>query len=121
MMKRYWKLFCILAAIALLGVLLFLQLQPAPITQLTISPASIDMVLGVSVQLHVRGTTEDGKDATFEQLEDLNLVWSCRSEDNAFTVSEDGVLTAERTGIGNVQVSTADGKLHSRPITVFVK
>lgn len=120
-MKRFWKPICVLAVIALLGLLLFTQLQRSPVTQLTIHPASIDMVPGVSVQLHVRGTTEDGRDASAEQLAELNLVWSFRSESNAFTVSEDGVLTAERTGIGNVQVSTLDGKLHSRPITVFVK
>lgn len=120
-MKRFWKPLCILAAIALLGAILFLHLQPAPITQLTISPASIDMVPGVSVQLHVHGTTADGRDASTEQLAELTLVWSFRSETDAFTVSKDGILTAECTGIGNVQVSTIDGDLHSRPITVFVK
>lgn len=91
------------------------------VARIELFPDSLSIVPGVSVQLTVKGYTEDGEQATEEQMENLVLCWEYRSDDNSFTVDEDGNLTAISEGIGNVMVKSEDGKLNSRAITVFVK
>ena len=91
------------------------------VERIEIFPDSLSIVPGVSVQLTVEGYNEDGEQATEEQMENLVLCWEYRSDDNSFTVDEDGNLTAISEGIGNVMVKSKDGKLNSRAITVFVK
>ena len=86
-----------------------------------IFPTSISVVPGVGLGLSVRGYTEDGRPVEQKQIDELELVWEYRSEDNAFTVDENGYLKAIKEGIGNVWVRTTDGRLDARPITVQVK
>ncbi len=88
------------------------------VARIEIFPDSLSIVPGVSVQLTVEGYTEDGEQATEEQMV---LCWEYRSDDNSFTVDENGYLTAISEGDGNVMVKSEDGNLNSRPITVFVK
>ncbi|MGE4353073.1 MAG: hypothetical protein AB7D36_03180 [Oscillospiraceae bacterium] len=120
-MKKRWGIFCGAAVLVLLYVLLAMQSQTSPVTKLVIHPDSISLVPGVRMQLDVEGYTEDGRIATAKQCQALALSWDYKVTGNAFTVSEDGVLTAISSGIGNVWVQSGDGKLSSRPITVFVK
>lgn len=86
-----------------------------------IFPTSMSLVPEMRVGLSVRGYTEDGQPAEQEKIDKLELVWEYRSEDNAFTVDENGCLNAVKAGTGNVWVGTADGKLNARAITVEVK
>lgn len=91
------------------------------VAKIEIFPDSLSIVPGVGVQLTVEGYTEDGEEATEEQMENLVLCWEYKSDDNSFTVDEDGYLTAISEGVGNVMVKTEDGELSSRAIMVFVK
>lgn len=91
------------------------------VASIEIRPDSLSLVLGVRVQLIVEGYTEDGRQATEEQMENLVLCWEYESDDNAFTVDEDGYLTAISEGEGSVTVKSEDGELNSQVITVLVK
>ncbi len=93
----------------------------SPVTRLEILPISLYIEPGAGTQLEVVGYTEDGEQATEEQMEKLTLCWNYRSNSNAFAVDEKGYLTAFSEGIGNVEVKTEDGALNSRAITVFVR
>ena len=94
--------------------------KPA-VTEIKIVPDSTSIAPGESLQLTVEGYTEDGGQATEEQIEKLALCWEYRTDDNSFTVDEDGCLTGLSEGSGNVWVESEDGKLNSRAITVLVK
>lgn len=91
------------------------------VARIEICPDSLSIVPGVRVQLIVEGYTADGKQAAEEQMENLVLCWEYESEDNAFTVDEDGYLTAISEGEGSVTVRSEDGELNSQVITVLVK
>lgn len=120
-MKKRLILSCAITAAAVCGILAVLPSQPSPVTELTIFPDSMSLVTGVSAQLIAEAHTENGGTATAEQYEALELVWEYKAENGAFTVSEDGFVTPISPGTGNVWVTSGDGKLSSRPITVFVK
>ena len=91
------------------------------VTRIEIFPDSLSIVPGVCVQLTVVGYTEDGEQATEDQMENLVLCWEYRANDNSFTVDEDGYLSAIAEGVGTVMVKSEDGELISRATTVFVK
>lgn len=95
--------------------------RTSSVTRIEIFPDSLSIVPGVCVQLTVVGYTEDGEQATEEQMENLVLCWEYGADDNSFTVDEDGSLTAIAEGAGNVMVKSEDGELTSRAIMVFVK
>lgn len=111
---------CWVLAILLCGVLVW-RLWPSPVKKIEIGAVSARLTTGVSARFPVKGYTADGSPATGDQMAELDLVWEGRSPSGAFALSEDGVVTPLAPGIGNVWVRTADGKLHSRPITVTVQ
>ena len=120
-MKKLCGICCIAGALILISVLAAYRLGQSPVTSLEILPDSFSLAPGDSMQLYAGGDTKDGDSATEQELEALDLLWRFHSEDNAFTVSEDGVLTAISPGTGNISVQSGDGKLTSRAITVYVK
>jgi len=91
------------------------------VTEVKIVPDSISIAPGECLQLSVEGYTKNGRQAGEDQMKKLNLCWEYRTNDNAFTVDEDGCLTGLSAGGGNVWVKSEDGKLNSRAITVSVK
>ena len=91
------------------------------VESIEIFPTSVSLVPGMRMGLGVRGYTEDGKLVEQQKIDELDLVWEYHSENNAFTVDENGYLNAMKVGPGNVWVGTADGKLDARAITVQVK
>ena len=119
-MKKILRWIVVCLALALLIVVAIGMLQNK-VSELVITPTSLSLAKGVSVQLMVNGYTKSGTTATEAQMEDISLVWNCKTDNEAFSVSESGYLTAETFGIGNVWVESADGTLHSRAITVIVK
>ena len=112
------KLIFSLTAVIIIGMILILT---APkIERLEIEQQSLSLAVGESVQLNCLGYFADGEPAGAQELNKLNLLWESRSEDLAIEVDENGLLTAIKPGMGNVQVKSADGKLNSRAITIKV-
>ena len=113
------RLIISLAAVIIIGVILILT---APqVEKLEIEQQSISLVVGESIQLNCKGYLKDGQPASTKEMNKIDLLWESRSEDLAFTVDENGLLTALKPGSGNVWVESADGKLNSRAITVIVE
>ena len=111
----------LLAAIFLLGCVFgIIKSTSDPIVSLVVSPENLHLAPGESVLLTVQGYTESGAEASEKQMERLDLIWYERSKNGAFTVDENGQLTAVCEGIGNVSVGTKRG-MNSRPITVYVE
>lgn len=121
MKKRHWALGGAVLTVLLCGALGWQTVRSAPVETVEIVPASVSLPLGVEIGLQVRGYTADGRLVRAERLEKLDLLWSYRADDDAFTVSEDGVVTPLAPGTGNVWVESGDGRLSSRPVTVRVK
>ena len=113
------RLIISLAAVIIIGVILILT---APqVEKLEIEQQSISLTVGESIQLSAQGYFKDGQEAAKKDLAKLDLLWESNSRDLAFTVDENGLLTALKPGSGNVWVESADGKLNSRAITVIVE
>lgn len=111
------------ALVILLLALATSYLLRSPITELHITRESITLAPGQSIQLTVEACTADGTPATAEQLEKYGLSWQYKADNNAFTVNENGLLTALTHGIGNVwtTIRGKDGEISSRAITVTVE
>ena len=126
MKKQRWIFGGVILAVLLCGLMAWRMSRPAPmdapVEKLELVPASVTLPLeGVTIGFRVKGYTADGRPAAEEQMAALELVWGCKAEDGAFTVSKDGVVTPLAPGTGNLWVRTADGRLNSRPVTVFVE
>ena len=113
------RLIISLAAVIIIGVILILT---APqVEKLEIEQQRISLTVGESIHLSAQGYFKDGQEAAEKDLAKLDLLWESNSRDLAFTVDENGLLTALKPGSGNVWVESADGKLNSRAITVIVE
>ena len=108
-----------LMAVIIIGLILILM---APkVESLEIEQQSINLTVGESIQLNCKGYLKDGQPASAKEMNNLDLLWESKSDDLAFTVDGNGLLTAIKPGMGNVWVKSDDGKLNSRAITVIVK
>lgn len=104
------------------GVIFLSHLDANPVVRLEIIETSLELEVGDSVQLHVKGYTDDGKTASEEQMEKLPLRWRVRfDEEDVCIVDDGGTLTAVSTGSENVQVYCEEEDLYSRPITVSIR
>lgn len=90
------------------------------ITALQITPNSVHLLVGNSFKPVVKGLYQDDVVAPSEALEKIQLHWDFSCDQNAFTIEEDGTITALNSGVGNVWATTDDGSITARPITVFV-
>ena len=109
------------AALILAALFCWLQFRPPRVTRLEITPGSIHLTPSGAQQLTVTGYLENGEAATREQMDELALVWDYEAENGAFMVNDNGYLVAAALGTGNVIVRSGDGRVASRPITVFVE
>jgi len=121
MKKRLLKVIIVIGVVFAIGFTIAKAI-PSPIEKIKIVPDSIGVTQGVRFQLQVEGYYADGTKATEEDIENLKIVWNYQTEKNCFTVDSEGWIEAiAENGIGNVWAESADGKLATRPITVFVK
>jgi len=61
--------------------------EKTSVVWMEISPKTITLAPGESIQLSIMGYMKDNKIASDEQIEDLNPVWTYRTSDNAFTLT----------------------------------
>ena len=107
------------AALCFIVVLLCGCFSESAVSELILSPQSIELCVGDTVFLSVEGRSAIDPDA----LSRRGVEFFCRAENGtaAFRVDENGVLTALSPGIGNVRAVTRDGKVSSRAVTVIVR
>ena len=107
------------AALCFIVVLLCGCFSESAVSELILSPQSIELCVGDTVFLSVEGRGAIDPDA----LSRRGVEFFCRAENGtaAFRVDENGVLTALSPGIGNVRAVTRDGKVSSRAVTVIVR
>ena len=93
------------------------------VSELILSPQSIELCVGDTVFLSVEGRSADGGAIDPDALSRRGVEFFCRAENGtaAFRVDENGVLTVLSPGIGNVRAVTRDGKVSSRAVTVIVR
>lgn len=118
--KKIFISCAVLVILALAGIG-FLRTYVYPVERLEISPRSITMAPGESIQLTLKGYDKNGTPVSEEKMAKLSPQWECHME--VLAVNENGLLTAISDGVGNVWawVETPDGKLGARAITVEVK
>ena len=73
------------------------------------------------MQLIVEGYTEQGARVDRETLDRCDLRWKHTADAHCFSIDERGRLTAISAGTGTVWVESADGRLCSQAVEVFVK
>ena len=107
------------AALCFIVVLLCGCFSESAVSELILSPQSIELCVGDTVFLSVEGRSAIDPDA----LSRRGVEFFCRAENGtaAFRVDENGDLTALSPGIGNVRAVTRDGKVSSRAVTVIVR
>ena len=111
-----------MAAVLILAALFcWLQFRLPQVIRLEITPSTVHLTPSGAQQFTVTGYLKNGEEATQEQLDALSLVWDYQAENGAFMVNDSGYLVAAALGTGNVIVRSEDGKVVSRPITVFVE
>ena len=120
-MNRHILTLGLAAALILAALFCWLQFRPPQVARLEITPGSIHLTPSGAQQLTVTGYLKNGEAATREQLDELALVWDYEAENGAFMVNDNGYLVAAALGTGNVIVRSGDGRVTSRPITVFVE
>ena len=98
----------------------FSLFQSTRIVRLDISPTSLELAPGESIQLTVTGYTKDGEAVSQKRMERIDLTWGFRSYTHAFSVDETGLLTAHSPGIGNAWCNGKPGRINSSAITVYV-
>lgn len=109
------------AVVIILSLILFPLLTASEAKYLVIDQQSVELTPGESLQLTVQSYDANDELLSAEQTAKLQVVWQGKCDDRAFSVNEQGLLTAHRAGVGNVWVKSADGKLNSRAITVYVR
>ena len=111
------------AALCLAAVLLCGCFSEPAVSELILSPQSIELCVGDTVSLSVEGRGADGGAIDPDALSRRGVEFFCRAENGtaAFRVDENGVLTTLSPGIGNVRAVTRDGKVSSRAVTVIVR
>lgn len=98
----------------------FSLFQSTRIVRLEISPTSLELAPGESIQLTAAGYTKDNNAVSEERMKRIDLTWGFRSYTHAFSVDENGLLTAHSPGIGNAWCNGKPGRINSRAITVSV-
>ena len=111
------------AALCFIVVLLCGCFSESAVSELILSPQSIELCVGDTVSLSVEGRGANGGAVNPDALSRRGVEFFCRAENGtaAFRVDENGVLTAPSPGIGNVRAVTRDGKVSSRAATVIVR
>lgn len=100
---------------------IYLLQNYSPIDALEIQGSSLEMQIGETVQLDVKGYKyqNDGEIKKEIDINNSKITWNVRSFDDAIRISEEGMLEAVKEGDGTVQAIYNDN-IGSRPITVSV-
>ena len=100
---------------------IYLLQNYSPIDVLEIQESSLEMQVGETTQLNVKGYKyqNDGEIKKEIDISNSKITWNVRSFDDAIRISEEGMLEAVKEGDGTVQAIYNDN-IGSRPITVSV-
>ena len=100
---------------------IYLLQNYSPIDVLEIQESSLEMQVGETTQLNVKGYKyqNDGEIKKEIDISNSKITWNVRSFDDAIRISEEGMLEAVKEGNGTVQAIYNDN-IGSRPITVSV-
>ena len=119
---KYLVAFCLTCMVTVLFQGWFGQMnQNLPIDHLEIDQRSVHLLVGERLQLTVTGYAVGGAPVSQERLEKLDIKW-IGTRPEAFSVSEDGLLTglSNAYGSGYVFVTTENEELSTLPVTVTI-